>query len=88
MAEIRVSEHALAQAGRRGLSLRSIPDVAEKPEQSVSVGAGREIRQSLIEDRAFGLRFLLRVIVDTSSGVPMVIAAYRTSRIAKYWSHR
>jgi len=31
-------------------------------------------------------RYLVRVIVDTDESPPRVVTAYRTSKIAKYWS--
>ena len=84
--EIRVSEHARNQASRRGLSDAILLEVARNPEQRMSVRPGREIRQSRLNIPAGGKLYVVRVVVDIVSDAEIVVTAYRTSRIEKYWS--
>ncbi len=80
----RISRHAEAEIERRGLTRGRIEAVLEAPEQVVPAGPGREIHQSRMEFDD-GRDYLLRVIVDTRPNPPVVVTAYRTSRLVKYW---
>jgi hypothetical protein len=51
----------------------------------VPVREGREIRQSRVTDPASGKLQLLRVVVDRGKDSDMVVTAYRTSKVRKYW---
>ena len=59
----------------------------EHPEQRLADGSrtGRWIHQSRLrfED---GKMYLLRVVVAELEQPPVIITAYRTSKIEKYWS--
>ena len=72
---------------RRGIPLALIQAVMERPEQrrADDSGTGRGIRQSRIrfED---GKLYLLRVVVDEQEEPPVIVTAYRTTKIEKYWS--
>jgi hypothetical protein len=72
---------------RRGIPLALVQAVMEQPEQRVvdESGTGRWIYQSRLrfED---GKMCLLRVVVDEEEQQPLVITAYRTSKVEKYWS--
>ncbi|MBI4229741.1 MAG: hypothetical protein HY608_02785 [Planctomycetes bacterium] len=70
---------------RRGIAHDLMLRIAESPEQVVSVRAGREIRQSRIPTGEPGKWHLVRLIVDFGEGGAVVVTAYRTSRIGKYW---
>ncbi len=72
-------------AMRRGVDQETLLGVVAAPEQVVPVRPGREIRQSQFSDEATGKLYLLRVVVETGSGSPIVITLYRTSKIDKYW---
>ena len=82
---IRMSDHARAEARRRGVIEATVLGVAANPEQRVETRAGREIRQSRIVDAASGKLFLVRVIVDSGEHGETIVTVYRTSRIRKYW---
>src|SRR5438105_11401971 len=85
--DFRLSRHAEWEMTRRGIPLRLVETVMDDPEQRVqdeSVG-GRWIYQSrlLFED---GKMYLLRIVVAEDEQPPVVITAYRTSKVEKYWS--
>ena len=84
---IRLSSHAEFEIARRGLDRESVLEVASDPEQEIRLSGSRHIRQSRIAMEQ-GKIYLLRVIVETGEGGQVVVTAYRTSKIAKYWSHK
>ena len=85
---LRPSSHARRQAERRGIPEAVLLSVAREPEQVLRGRANREVRQSRI---VFGGRdepYLVRVVVDLLADEELIVTCYRTSRLAKYWSHR
>ena len=56
----------------------------EHPHQIVSEKVGRKAYQSKL-DFGTGKTYLLRVIVDEDGESAVVVTAYRTSKIDKYW---
>jgi hypothetical protein len=82
----RLSSHAEWEMVRRGIPLALVEAVAEHPEQRLvdESHPGRWIHQSRLrfED---GKMYLLRVVVDEDEQPPVIITAYRTSKIEKYW---
>ena len=83
---IALSEHARAQAARRGISEETVLGVARAPEQRLSVRPGREIRQARVSMPPGGPVYLVRVVVDAGPADETVVTVYRTSKIDKYWS--
>jgi hypothetical protein len=85
--DFRLSRHAEWEITRRGIALALIQAVMEHPEQRVVDESckGRWIHQSRFpfED---GKMYLLRVVVAEDEQPPLIITAYRTSKIEKYWS--
>jgi hypothetical protein len=81
-----LSEHARAQAARRGISEETILGVARAPQQRLSVRPGREIRQARVSMPSGGPLYLVRVVVDSGPTDETVVTVYRTSKIDKYWS--
>jgi hypothetical protein len=85
--EFRVSRHAEWEMTRRGIPFALVHAVVEHPEQRLvdESRPGRWIHQSRLrfED---GKMYLLRVVVAEDEQPPVIITAYRTSKIAKYWS--
>ena len=83
----RLSRHAEWEMARRGIPLALVQVVMERPEQRLvdESRTGRWIRQSRLrfED---GKMYLLRVVVAEEEQPPVIITAYRTSKIEKYWS--
>ena len=80
-----LSDHAIAEARRRGIGEDTIVEVASSPEQQLQVRPGREVRQSRVPDQASGKLQLVRVFVDLADGGETVVTAYRTSKLRKYW---
>jgi hypothetical protein len=82
---VRLSDHARRQIRRRGLEEDVVLAIASSPEQTISQGGGREVRQSRIEVRGEDQPYLLRVFVETVEEESVVLSAYRTSKMGKYW---
>ena len=72
---------------RRGIPLASLRTVVDAPEQRVrdESRAGAWIYQSRLrfED---GRIYLLRVVVAEEHTPAVIVTAYRTSKVEKYWS--
>ena len=85
--EFRLSSHAEWEMTRRRIPLVLVQAVMDRPEQRLAdeTSTGRWIHQSRLrfED---GKMYLLRVVVVEDEHPPVIITAYRTSKIEKYWS--
>ena len=85
--DFRLSSHAEWEIPRRGIPPGLVHAVMDQPEQRIvdESGTGRWIFQSRLafED---GKIYLVRVVVDEDEDPPVIITAYRTSKIEKYWS--
>ena len=85
--DFRLSRHAEWEMTRRGIPPELVHAVMDQPEQRIvdESGTGRWIFQSRLafED---GKIYLVRVVVDEDEDPPVIITAYRTSKIEKYWS--
>jgi hypothetical protein len=79
-----LSQHAREEIDRRQIPNDFLELVLNDPEQIVEGHAGKKIYQSQI-DFGDGAIFLLRVVVAHDVEPPLVVTAYRTSKIAKYW---
>jgi hypothetical protein len=69
---------------RRGVSVSLVESVLREPQQVVLGYGQTKTYQSRIEFGG-GKVYLVRVIVDDTVDPPMVITAYRTGKIGKYW---
>ena len=85
--DFRLSRHAEWEMSRRGIPLALVQTVMEHPEQRLidESRTGRRIYQSQLPFEN-GKMYLLRVVVDEGDQPPVIITAYRTSKIEKYWS--
>ena len=79
-----VTEHALFQMQRRGISESDFRSVIKKPERSEEVRPGRMVLQSKIASGKPQKSYLVRVIIDFDKSIPEVVTACRTSKIDKY----
>lgn len=80
-----LSEHAVIEMRRRGIDEETIALVLADPGQVEDVREGRVVLQS---KKLFGepaREFLVRVFVDVDRAPPVVVTAYLTSKIDKYW---
>jgi len=80
-----LTDHARAEALRRGISEATLLEVATTPEQRLVVRAQREMRQSRVTDPASGKLQLVRVVVECGNDCDTVVTVYRTSKVRKYW---
>lgn len=85
--KFRYSRHVEEEIKRRGIPAALLDSVLESPQQVVVEKGGKKAYQSQL-DFGQGRIFLLRAIVDDTVDPPIVIAAYRTSKISKYWRAR
>ncbi len=75
--------HALTRLAERQLTQADIAAVLAAPEQREEGQKGRCIYQARV--RVKGKHYLLRVAVDVQEDPPLVLTAYLTSQIQKYW---
>jgi hypothetical protein len=80
----KLSRHARLEMERRGISLDLLEQVLLNPQQIVPETRGKKAYQSIIDFGA-GKKFLVRAIVADENGPPIVLTAYRTSKVHKYW---
>ena len=85
--DFRFSRHAQWEMTRRGIPLALVQAVLDSPEQRLADEShtGRWIYQSRLQQED-GKMYLLRVVVDEDEYPPMIVTAYWTSKIEKYWS--
>ena len=79
----RLSQHAREELGRRTISIALVEDVLNGPDQVVPERAGKKAYQS--RKSVGGKMFLVRVIVDDTVDPAVVVTAYRTTKVQKYW---
>jgi hypothetical protein len=82
----RITDHAYAQLSLRNIHPETIRRIMEAPEQILLAPFRRAVYQSreLVEDRMF----LVRVVVEFEKAGAVVVTAYRTRSVAKYWRKR
>jgi len=79
-----LSKHAKEELQRRQIPESFLENVLHHPEQIIEGFGGKKIYQSKV-DFGRGKIYLLRVVVDDTMNPVVVITAYRTSKIEKYW---
>ena len=79
----RLSTHVREEIGRREIPLALLEAVLERPDQVVPERGILKAYQS--KSDIGGKMFLVRAIVDDSVDPAVVVTAYRTTRIEKYW---
>jgi hypothetical protein len=79
----KLSGHVKEEIERRRIPLALLKAVLEKPDQVVTEKGTLKAYQSRcdIGDKMY----LLRVIVDDAQEPAVVVTAYRTTKIQKYW---
>jgi hypothetical protein len=85
--EFVLTGHALFEMGRRGLTEEAVVGVLRQPEQRWELRPGRHILQSKVTAGEPPRAYIVRVIVDIDDVPPVVVTAYRTSKVLKYWRH-
>lgn len=84
MMEIRLTRHAELQLQERNLSGAQVVAIATQPEQIIEEAGVPLIAQSrvMIDSQLY----LIRVAFRDENNIRIVIAAYRTSKLEKYWA--
>jgi len=81
----RVSAHAERQIKRRGLTHEIIFDVLNRSAQIVELDTSKIAYQKIILFQKENKNYLVRVIVNTAIQPNLIITAYKTSKISKYY---
>ncbi len=79
-----LSDHSRTELARRGITVEAVRAVLSAPGRAEFVRPERLVLSS-IERTAAGNDYVLRVFVDVDRSPPVVVTAYRSSKIAKYW---
>ena len=79
----RLPSHAQEEVGRRQIPLALVESVLEEPDQVVAERGAVKAYQSKRD--IGGKMFFVRVMVDDSLDPAVVVTAYRTTRIDRYW---
>jgi len=82
MMEFSYSQDVLEQMERRGITKETVERVLESPGQ-VLHQADLTVFQSLFVD-SDSIKYLVRVFVNLEKRPPVVVTAYKTSKIQKY----
>lgn len=77
-----LTQHAIWEMQKRGITEEEVTQVFEQPEQKIGVSFNREIWQNIIELR--GKKYVLRIVVELSPSVK-IITVYKSSKVSKYW---
>ncbi len=78
------SDHAALQIDRREISLEDIKSVLANPYSIQPLTDNRVVVQGLISSVIVNKSFLLRIFVDIDSDPPVIVTAYKTSKLEKY----
>ena len=82
--KFKFSNHALEEIERRKISISLVEMVLENPQQMLQQDEEIIIYQSQL-DFGTGKLYLLRVFINTTIDPAVVVTAYRTGQIKKYW---
>ena len=85
MADYILSDHARKEMALRHISEESVLRVLDAPDQVFEQRPGRMVYQSILESAHAERRYLLRIFVDIDRIPMVVVSAYVTSRLARYW---
>ena len=81
---VRFTPYSEARVRGRRLSRQLVKQVAEHPEQVLEEN-DRKVAQSRFVDPARGTEYMLRVVYETEGEDKLVVTAYKTSKVRKYW---
>lgn len=85
-ADATISNHGRSEMARRGIIEAEVRGVLREPGRVETARLGRMILTSLSYDDRRGRGYVLRVVVDLGTDPPVVVTAYRSSKLRKYWS--
>lgn len=81
--EIKFTKHAEKQLIERNISKEAVHDTILRPGQLTSQQDGILLFQSVYYEG--DNKYLLRVAVKPQAGAWLILTAYRTSKVQKYW---
>lgn len=79
-----LSKHAEWEIVRRQIPRAWVEATLNGPKQKIPQPDGTEIWQAPF-DGADGRNYLLRIVVALDKNPPVVVTAYRTTKIERYW---
>ena len=80
----KISDHCLEQIKQRGISREDIHRVLTKPDMIIKQDEEINVYQSL----SFDKQFVLRIFVNINRKPFLVVTAYKTSKISKYYEDK
>jgi hypothetical protein len=83
MMNVHFSKHVHEELQKRNIALELVEQVLRAPEQKVPEVDNITCFQSQVT--IDGKPYLLRVMVNETASPPVVVTAYRTRKIHKYW---
>lgn len=86
MKKVEIIPIAARKSGRRGLKREWIEDAVINPMQIVDGYGGRKVahKKLFIDNK----EYLLRVIYEETEEIYIVVTAYITSQISRYWKEK
>jgi hypothetical protein len=82
MKPIQIVGHARFEMRRRNTTEAEVEAVVRNPQQILPAKKGRQVFQSKVGSKG---HLLLRVIVKEEASAYVVVSAYKTSKVVKYW---
>jgi hypothetical protein len=81
--DVRLSTHAEQQIVERNLDREQVIAIAKNPEQVIHGEDQLPVAQSRVVIE--GKQYLIRVVYRDENELRLVVTAYRTSQVRKYW---
>ena len=78
------SDHAANQINRRGITPKDVYEVLANPLSITPSREGRVVIQGLVISEISRKSALLRIFVDVDRNPPVIVTAYKTSKLEKY----
>ncbi|EFI33569.1 conserved hypothetical protein [Desulfonatronospira thiodismutans ASO3-1] len=78
-------DHARQEMQRRGIEYEVVVEVLANPEQVLTINSRRKVYQSRMVTEHTNRQYLYRIFVDFDRNPPVIVTAYRTGKITKYW---
>ena len=78
------SDHATNQMNRRGITDKDVREVLANPLRIELLRDGRVVVQGLVTSEVPHRSALLRIFVDVDRNPPVIVTAYKTSKLEKY----
>lgn len=82
--KIQYSEHARERIRSRNLTTDQIKEGIKNPDEKFQIEIGNVVHKVLKDDESRE-EYLLRIFYKEEEGRILIISAYKTSKIEKYW---